>query len=344
MKVAFLSSPYGTPRYRCHHPCEQLASQGVEAAVLEGEAPSFAGFTHVVLNRVPMTPALETAIAAAEREGAVVLFDVDDLIHDAAVLASMGFVIARSPTDRERLMDAAAAIARTVERCGAGLCPTAALRADLEARGHRARVTLNGPSDEIVRLSAQAADERARDADVVRIGFPAGHPGHTFNLAIAEDALATLLERYPHLRLVFMGYAGVSPRLSAWSDRIEVFTYLDWRRLPFELARLDVCIAPLEANRFNGCKSDIKFLEAALVRVPVVASPVGQLGESIRDGVNGLLADSTDGWVDALSSLIEDPRKRADLGAAAHDEVLRERTSAALGPSLRGALEASVRR
>ena len=68
--------------------------------------------------------------------------------------------------------------------------------------------------------------------------------------------------------------------------------YLDWRVLPFEIAKLDVGIAPLEDHPFNRCKSHLKYLEAGLCGVPLVASRVGQLAETVVDGVTGCLAAS----------------------------------------------------
>jgi hypothetical protein len=269
---------------------------------------------------------------------------VDDLIFDPAVVAAMEFVEARPAPDRRRLLEAVEGIARTIERCGAGLCATPALRRELESRGRSARVALNGVSDEMVHLSEQAWAERSRDTRVVRIGFPGGHAGHAFNLPVVEDALVALLQRHPQLAVVLIGLTEPPPRLRPWTGRIERVPAMDWRRLPFELARLDICIAPLADNAFNRGKSDIKFLEAALVRVPVVASPVGQLGESIRHGVNGLLADGTDAWTEALSSLVEQPRRRAELAEAAREQVLRERTSRALGPGLVEALSSKRER
>jgi len=342
VRVAFLSSPFGTPRHRCQHPCEQLQGQGIEAAVLEGEAPSLSGYSHAVLNRVPLSAALAESIAAAERSGTRVLFDVDDLIFDPAVVAGMEFVKKRPAPDRTSLLEAVEGIARTIERCRAGLCATPALRRELASRGQGARVALNGVSDEMVRLSEQAFSQRSGDARVVRIGFAGGHPGHAFNLPVAEDALATLLHRHAQLELVLIGPIEPPPRLRPWADRVEQVPFVDWRRLPFELARLDVCIAPLADNAFNRCKSDVKFLEAALARVAVVASPVGQLGESIHHGVNGLLAEGTEAWTEALSSLVEQPRLRAELAEAAREQVLRERTSGALGPALVEALRAAA--
>jgi glycosyltransferase involved in cell wall biosynthesis len=331
VRVGFASSPFGTPRHRCDHPVEQLRAAGIEAAVIADGGP-LTGFTHAVLNRVPMTAAVEAQIAAAEAAGTRVLFDVDDLLFAPELVAGLDFV-ASSP-DPGRVVRAAEGIAATVARCGAGLCATPALRGELAARGARAEVALNGVSDEMVALSERARGQRPAPDGRVRIGFPGGHPGHAFNVAVVEEALERVLREYPHVELLFIGPVVPAPRLAAHGRRVQHTPYLDWRVLPFQLARLDVCIAPLADHRFNRCKSDIKWMEAALVGVPLVASPVGQLGETIHHGVNGLLASGPDAWVEALGSLLDDPALGARLAAAAGEEVQASRTSAALGPVL----------
>ena len=57
VRVLFVSSRFGTPRHRCQYPREGLAHLGVDADVALAEEGDLlaraAGFTHVVLNRVP---------------------------------------------------------------------------------------------------------------------------------------------------------------------------------------------------------------------------------------------------------------------------------------------------
>ena len=110
--------------------------------------------------------------------------------------------------------------------------------------------------------------------------------GYSMGGRVALHAALGLQSRL--VRLVLIGPLELPQALSPCSDQVERIEFVDWRRLPFELARLDVCIAPLVANAFNHCKSDIKWMEASLVRIPTVASPVGQLGWScqlFRDAV-----------------------------------------------------------
>ena len=91
---------------------------------------------------------------------------------------------------------------------------------------------------------------------------------------------------------------------------------------------MDIALAPLEPdNIFCRAKSEIKFLEAGALGVPVIASEIGPFKDAITRGEDGLLASSTQDWSDALSSLIEQPPRRHDLGERARRTVLQRYTS-----------------
>jgi glycosyltransferase involved in cell wall biosynthesis len=64
-------------------------------------------------------------------------------------------------------------------------------------------------------------------------------------------------------------------------------------------------------------------LEASASGIPVVASDVGGVGEVVVDGVTGFLVPSgdVDGFVEALSRLIDDDDMRSRMGAAARARV-----------------------
>jgi glycosyltransferase involved in cell wall biosynthesis len=52
-----------------------------------------------------------------------------------------------------------------------------------------------------------------------------------------------------------------------------------------------------------------------------VASPVGVNKEILRHGENGFLVDGVDGWIDALSRLIEDVDLRRRIGHAGRESL-----------------------
>ena len=72
-----------------------------------------------------------------------------------------------------------------------------------------------------------------------------------------------------------MGELDLPPQLEPWRDRIELEPFADWRELPARIASVDINLAPLRETVFNRAKSENKWIEAALVKVPTVASDVG---------------------------------------------------------------------
>jgi glycosyltransferase involved in cell wall biosynthesis len=85
------------------------------------------------------------------------------------------------------------------------------------------------------------------------------------------------------------------------------------------LSRMDINLAPLEtANPFTDGKSELKIFEAALFKIPTIASPTATYRECITEGGNGLLASSHKEWFQKMEALIENEPLRKSIGRRAH--------------------------
>lgn len=84
----------------------------------------------------------------------------------------------------------------------------------------------------------------------------------------------------------------------------------------------DAAVMPLADIPFNESKSNIKWQEAAMAKLPVVASNVGPYGRSIFSSKTGFLAKDTAQWVRFLNDLIEQPNLRRKIAEQAYKEVL----------------------
>jgi glycosyltransferase involved in cell wall biosynthesis len=163
-----------------------------------------------------------------------------------------------------------------------------------------------------------------------------GSTSHTPDLLWIKPVMDRILRKYPQVQFIYVGHGGVkSLDLNArfvygedlfdgLPDNREAMLSYPPNVWPFVLASLqaDFAIAPLVKNRFNKAKSQCKFLEYSVNRIPGIYS--GWHYTDVKGGKTGLTADSLPEWESAIESLIESPTLRQSLGNAAYDEVFQK--------------------
>ncbi len=330
-RVLLISGITGAPlRYRGFLPAEALAGLGIHVDVVmyrDARIPELAALVDaVVLYRVPATDQVLDVIAAIrERPDAVpILFDIDDLIVDPGLATELDPILSAVPgMDLGLYWQGVRRYRTTLEACDGYIGSTRYLCERVaELTGLPTYRFANGVGRELARVS-DAQLRRPRTPGPVRIGYFSGTNTHNEDWAYIEPAVARLLQHRPDVTLWIGGLLETSDVLTPFADRITRLPFTQWFELPALLRDLDVNLAPLEPGRtFNEAKSAIKFLEAALVGTPTVASPSEPFRAAITDGVTGRLASSPDDWLDSLTGLIDDPALRTRLGQAALDSVL----------------------
>jgi hypothetical protein len=193
---------------------------------------------------------------------------------------------------------------------------------------------VNGFDADTYRVSREAVLRRRLDLSdgLVRIGYASGSRTHQRDFGVAAPAVARVLRERPECRLVLFRDArsgrelldlGEFPDFAGLEEQVEWRAATSLTRLPEELARFDVNIAPLEVgNVYCEAKSELKYFEAALVGVPTVASPTQPFQNAIVDGVTGFLADDPTSWQRSLEVLVSDAGLRSRIGQAALHHVL----------------------
>lgn len=125
-----------------------------------------------------------------------------------------------------------------------------------------------------------------------------------------------LEKRYPSL--VFLVIANQKPTLSITSLR-----FIQWSKETEieDLAKIDIGIMPLPNDEWSKGKCGFKLLQYMSLKKPSIASPVGVNTTIIDNGVDGLISDSADQWVEAIEKLINDVNLRTRLGEAGRRKV-----------------------
>jgi glycosyltransferase involved in cell wall biosynthesis len=181
------------------------------------------------------------------------------------------------------------------------------------ARRYNANVT-------VVPSSIDTARYRRKDVRVNGKGRPLviGWMGSSTTQRFLEEfepVLRRIADRFPiEIRVVSdhpPSLEGLPVTWHRWSDGTEAV----------ELADFDIGIMPLPDTPWTRGKCAMKALQYMGVAVPTVCSPVGVNSALIRHGENGLLAATTEDWVDAVGKLVADPHLRASIGEAGRRTV-----------------------
>jgi glycosyltransferase involved in cell wall biosynthesis len=155
----------------------------------------------------------------------------------------------------------------------------------------------------------------ASPPDCYRVGW-IGNSSTTVCLEPAAHALVAL--QNAHICLV-----GAEADRIPWLRRVDAYEVRRWSltREVDELQRFSVGLMPQPRTEWMRGKCALKALQYMACGIPCVASPFGAALEIIRDGENGLFADSADAWLDAIDRL-RDPALRQRLGEAGRETVV----------------------
>ncbi|HEX6812019.1 MAG TPA: glycosyltransferase [Planctomycetota bacterium] len=333
----FVAGCPGHPRrWRCEHALERLVSHGRDGDVVDHPAAPLLDYVdcyqEFVLQRVPHDPAVEAFVRAARSAGKRVVADVDDLVIHERYAPQLPILEGYTPLARELYAQQMRRIGQVLEFVADATAATEPLAAELRRCFPHVRVEVvrNLASREMVARSA-AALAAAPDvaADGVTIGYFAGTRTHAADLATIEDALADVLASRPRARLLLVGEIDAPKRLAALAGRVRRLPPVRWSELPALQRQADVHVVPLADTLFAACKSELKWVEAALVGRPVVAAAVGPYRDCVRTGGNGWLAASPAEFARHLSAAIDDAALRVQLGAASRAEALARWTTTA---------------
>jgi glycosyltransferase involved in cell wall biosynthesis len=327
--VAELSMP-ACKRYRVDQKAAMLERAGIDTTVLDWRddaacrnALQFHGL--VIFYRVPAFPEARRLAREARRLGIASFFDVDDLIFEVDEYRRSLEALGLPRHEREQALDGARLYREMLGLCHHGIGSTPMI-----ARQMRAHVTggvhvlENGLDEPILRLAEEAARrprpaaDIADSADSVTIGYGSGSRTHDADFALVAAALAAVMKRHAHVRLVVHGLLALPASLAPHAQRIFQVPLLDAEDYLRAVAGWDINIAPLENTAFNQAKSNIKFIEAAAFRVPSVCSPTQPFSAVVEHGKNGMLARDPGEWEQALRALVESEPLRRRMGEEAH--------------------------
>mgnify|MGYP002507951327 CR=1 FL=1 len=331
-------------RYRVSHQVEQLLMANVTSSTVyyENLSLEMVNLARVfVFFRCPYTETVGQFISQAKKYNKTVIFDIDDLVFDRVYTDNIKYVQQMGEADRKLYNDGVERIGQTLKLCDIAITTTEALAEELKKYVEIVYVNRNVASDEMLMHSDQALDmlagkkiatERQRSSRLyqylekkdgqISLGYFSGSITHNDDFAIVLPVITRIMRENSKVHLYLVGELDLPQELEPFKDRIHAIGFMDWKKLPFVIAQMDLNLAPLEDTVFNRAKSENKWTEASLVKVVSIASDTGAFHTMIQDGETGILCQNTQSdWYQKLMMAINDQKLRKRIGEKAHRYV-----------------------
>lgn len=332
---AFVSGcPGDAFRYRCVHIGEALSRLGYGVDVFQPGDQVWntlvENYKVIVLHRIPYDPSVANFIAYARKSHVLTIFDTDDLIFDPQLANQIDAYNEMWEPDQELYLDGLKRYNKTLSECDLVTVTTERLAQEITRLWPKKSVGIirNRVSKEMYDLAsdAQLIPKSARK-DVL-IAYFSGSKTHQKDFSTCEAALLKILQIYSNVRLLIVGHLHMPDTFLTVAEKVENIPFVAWQSLAGLYRKVDINLAPLEYdNAFTESKSELKFLEAALLSIPTVAANIGAYANTIENGVDGILCSSSEEWFSGLERLIIDPVLRKHVGQAARDKVLQNFTT-----------------
>lgn len=340
-RILFVSGMEGAPlRYRVLHQAEQVALSGGAWALMRDTDVRLGQWIRqcdmLYLYKAGSTLRVYEAINHAHVRATPVVYDTDDLNWDERLVEYCElerYYSAAEVARFRRMFRDTEALMRQVDGF---ITSTAYLATALTAHFRiPAYVNTNALSQRALALAEPVYRRRvaATLGSSLTLGYFSGWPrAHEADLMVALPAVRRVLHEVPGALLRIVGHFDQAALPDDLRDRIDLAPFVPYERLFEEIARVDINLAPLVNNPHRRAKSAVKFLEAALVGVPTVASDLEPY-HIIDHGRTGLLAADEAGWYASLMTLATDPARRRTMGDAARDHVIKHETTQARAPA-----------
>lgn len=157
----------------------------------------------------------------------------------------------------------------------------------------------------------------------LKIGYMGG-TSHIPDMNLLVHPLRQILETWSQPIELHFWECPPPRELAAYPQTIHhsgISNYADFATAFSTTVQADIWLAPLQPTLFNRCKSPIKFWEYSAINGVGIYSDIDPYRSVVHDGKNGLLANSSESWVAAITKLANNPALRLQLAANAQQKL-----------------------
>lgn len=268
----------------------------------------------VVIHRAPYWPPFVEFVNKMRSGGSVIIFDVDDLIFDEAVIPYIDGFRYLSEESKDGFLRGTRAYREFI--LNADMCTTTTnfLADKMRELGKPSYRVRNAISSTNIEFFERAGYRRKGRPSPFVVGYYSGTRTHQADFAVVAPALIKFMHENADVVFRLVGDFDLEdyPELAAWQHihrpgdlpRVTRIGLMPHDVMVRDQFSCDLIIAPLEVgNPFCEAKSELKFFEASLAQCPVIASSTQTFRDATDNGRLAHLATTTDDWLTAFREI-----------------------------------------
>jgi glycosyltransferase involved in cell wall biosynthesis len=306
--------------YRCYLPALFLGADWIGVV---GTPPDLGYVTGLVANATKLPDFLDYKIIVVQQprgrgwlklirqlqsKGVKVVFEVDDYLHAIRKTEGHDF---RRYFDKPQLAE----LELNMRACDALICSTPYIARRYRAFNAHVWVCQNG-------LDTGRYNLTRPPRETVTIGW-AGATGHAASVMPWVQATANVMLARPQTCFASIGQNFADTLADIFPGRTLSIPFTMVETYPAAMTLLDIALAPAARGNFFRGKSDLRFLEAGALGIPIIADPT--VYPNIEHGVTGFHAASPEEAGELVLRLVDDANLRLQVGEAARRYVIEKR-------------------
>jgi GT2 family glycosyltransferase/glycosyltransferase involved in cell wall biosynthesis len=273
----------------------------------------------LVISRARYDAGLAELVRQFKSKNKTVWFDIDDLVFDSNYIDMIISTSGQEPTDDvlNYWFSVVGRMAQALRLCDGVITTNDFLANKIkQCISATVKVIPNFINTAQLKASTPLYEQKLKAGFVprerIKLGYFSGSSSHNADIALIAGALESVMAADPRVELVFVGHIDIETafgtRFAGYlsghlADRVTVHPFVDFLALQELIADVDFNLVPLQVNDFTHCKSELKFVDAAIVGTLTIASPSFAYAQAIRHGENGYLAE-VDQWENVLLQAI----------------------------------------
>ena len=338
--------------YRVQQKVEQLEYAGISVEYIPLKEAKLAKnklhfYDVVIFYRVPALPDIIEIIEYAKAINKVVFYEIDDLIFDAQEypdpFESYGGQI--SQEQYRGLLRGTTLFKEAMALCDYGIASTPALAKKVEQVVAKKTCFVHRNALDSLNTEFRNLNIPKIPRDYLSIFYGTGTKAHNADFEeLVAPAIAKILKQYHKVRLTIMGYLTLPEVLLPYKERIDKIDLIKDVSVYWEFLRqADINIAVLLPTTVNNCKSELKWFEAGCLGVPSVVSNTQTYLEILSDGVDALIASTSEEWYTKLELLITNTELREKIAKAAYNRAWNDYSIPAMSNNIKSIIMAAIK-